>query len=636
MRHPPVHARLQRGRRRVPAARARERRGDVGGRLSAARSARARGGARGRRLAVEARRHARRGAARPAPGAADDPGGLAVRADAHPVLHGQGRRRQDLAGLRDRRAAGRSRAPRAARLDRSGLEPRRSARHAASSGRPTRSRARRACPRSTSIRSRRPTPTASASSAPIAACCRRRPSRASKSSSPAPARGDRGVRRVHAPARPDATWDAWDHVVFDTAPTGHTLRLLELPAAWYDVHRHDTTGTSCLGPLSGLKAQHATYKASLAALRDAERTTIVLVARPDASRSPRPSARAANSRSSASHDHRLVVNGVFEAGDPDDAIAAALEARGRAALDAMPAGARQLPRVDVPLLPWAPLGARLRFGGCSMPAARRPRRWRTRPAVRRSSPPRWRRSSRRSPPRRGRRADDGQGRRRQDDDGGGDRARARAPRPPCAPEHHRSGGARRPDLAGERRRRHRQPHRSGGRDARATRTRCSPPPRRSTRGAAPCSRKTCARRARRRSRCSAPSRAPWRVETTASSSSTRRRPGTRCCCSTRPRPTTARWRARGATCRTPCGSCCRACATARSRASCSSRCPRPRRCTRRPPPGRSAARRHRAVRVGRQPELRGPPDTDPVLRQRAALEQPFLDEVRQARATRVP
>lgn len=148
----------------------------------------------------------------------------------------------------------------------------------------------------------------------------------------------------------------FDRVIFDTAPTGHTLRLLELPAAWTSFIDANVGGTSCLGPLSGLSPQKALYAASNAALRDPAQTTLVLVARPEPSSLTEAERTRAELAELGVGNVQLILNGVFQARDSRDPTAVAMEARGRAALESLPAGLRALRRSDVPLLPFGLVG----------------------------------------------------------------------------------------------------------------------------------------------------------------------------------------------------------------------------------------------------------------------------------------
>ena len=143
----------------------------------------------------------------------------------------------------------------------------------------------------------------------------------------------------------------FDRVVFDTAPTGHTLRLLTLPSAWSAFLSTSTTGNSCLGPLAGLEKNKATYAAAVAALIDAEQTTVVLVARPEMS-ALREAERTRHELADLGVRRQvLALNGVFDAPGSADPVAMAMARRHREAVRAIPAGLGALPRTSTGFIP---------------------------------------------------------------------------------------------------------------------------------------------------------------------------------------------------------------------------------------------------------------------------------------------
>lgn len=145
------------------------------------------------------------------------------------------------------------------------------------------------------------------------------------------------------------TQSEYDYILFDTAPTGHTLRMLQLPSAWSNFISESTHGASCLGQLSGLESKKEVYKQAVKTLADGSLTTLVLVTRPEFS----PLAEAARASGELKElgvaNQLLVVNGVLEPDVKDDTVTEQLYAKQQKALQTVPAALQGIPAYQIPL-----------------------------------------------------------------------------------------------------------------------------------------------------------------------------------------------------------------------------------------------------------------------------------------------
>lgn len=141
----------------------------------------------------------------------------------------------------------------------------------------------------------------------------------------------------------------FDYIIFDTAPTGHTLRMLQLPSAWNTFIAENTTGASCLGQLSGLEERKDVYKQAVANLSDPTVTTLFLVSRPDDT-PLKEVERSANELGDLNiKSQNLIINGVLEECDGTDEISKALYDRQQNALNNRPQSLKEMQTYFVPL-----------------------------------------------------------------------------------------------------------------------------------------------------------------------------------------------------------------------------------------------------------------------------------------------
>ena len=139
----------------------------------------------------------------------------------------------------------------------------------------------------------------------------------------------------------------YDHIIFDTAPTGHTLRMLQLPSAWSNFLDENTTGVSCMGQLSGLGDKQEMYKHAVNTLSEGTKTTLMLVTRPQNGPLVEANRASEELKEIGVLNQQLIINGLLER--PTDSISQKINDEQQLTLKNMPENLKQFPTFIVPL-----------------------------------------------------------------------------------------------------------------------------------------------------------------------------------------------------------------------------------------------------------------------------------------------
>lgn len=154
----------------------------------------------------------------------------------------------------------------------------------------------------------------------------------------------------------DDIFHQFDHVLFDTAPTGHTLRLLSLPTAWSGFLEKSTHGASCLGPLSGLGDKKDMYQKAVESLSDGEKTTLILVARPEESTLIEAKRASLELGDIGIKKQMLIVNGLLQSHEPNDDVSIAFYEGQREALKKTPEELKDIQTLSLPYVSYSLTG----------------------------------------------------------------------------------------------------------------------------------------------------------------------------------------------------------------------------------------------------------------------------------------